>query len=182
MSSFSSRSCNNQSQWVQSKHNLKTFSVAACYCHNVSALWCAFTFICWKKDLHIFCPPSISWRNILWISQNHNFILFILHFRYSFLMTIPFPHHVFHSKSGCQLLYLALYFILDFILHQTIAQPLNSLDCVLQTLFFFYIYFILGLSRSKNKSEVLSQSSVKAQSDHTCPLAINCTMHSKEKS
>lgn len=124
---------------------------------QLKPLQCIFTYIQWKKNetsLPFFSP--MNWENMLPIPYNHDFFLFILHFRYSFLMRISFPHHVFHSKSSCFLLYLAFYFIMDFILLQTVAQTFNFLGYDIQSLFGFYVYFILCLICSRNRQEALS--------------------------
>lgn len=80
-------------------------------------------------------------------------------------MRISFPHHVFHSKPSCFLLHLAFYFSVDFILLQTIAQPLHFLGYDIQPLF-FYVRFILDLICSRNRQEVLSYTLLLLKHNH----------------
>lgn len=70
---------------------------------------------------------------------------------YRFLLTIALAHHVFHSEPSRFLLYLVFDFILDFICHETIAQPLNCLGCDFQPLVSFDVCFILDLICSENR-------------------------------
>lgn len=102
------------------------------------------------------------------------FLSFYPIFQFSFLTRISFPHHVFHSKPSCFLLHLAFYFSLDFILLQTIAQPLHFLGYDIQPPFFFYVHFILDLICSRNRQEALSYTFPLLKHNHIMLTCYSC--------